>query len=133
MSLLNNSVEQALVGDITPYQGITKAEKHKKEAEAMNQLKETLENSEVGQELVELWQEYEAQATPEAKLVKEFDKMDMLVQAYEYESKYGKTLTRFFTSCQGAFSSAPVVELNQALNAKREAMLAARPASFRIG
>ena len=91
MSLLNNSVEQALVGDITPYQGITKAEKHKKEAEAMNQLKETLENSEVGQELVELWQEYEAQATPEAKLVKEFDKMDMnsrtvLLEAMEQQT-----------------------------------------------
>ena len=33
-----------------------------------------------GQELVALWEEYEAGLTPEAKVVKDLDKFDMILQ-----------------------------------------------------
>ena len=35
-----------------------------------------------------LWDEYEAQQTEEAKLVKEIDLLDMVIQANSYEEKY---------------------------------------------
>jgi putative hydrolase of HD superfamily len=37
------------------------------------------------QEIFSLWEEYEVAATPEALLVKDFDKFEMIMQALEYE------------------------------------------------
>lgn len=36
-------------------------------------------------EIYDLWQEYEDASTPEALLVKDLDKFEMIVQAAEYE------------------------------------------------
>lgn len=36
-------------------------------------------------EIAELWREYEANSSPEAKVVKDFDKLEMILQALEYE------------------------------------------------
>lgn len=41
--------------------------------------------SEQAQEISELWAEYEAASSPEALLVKDFDKFEMIMQALEYE------------------------------------------------
>lgn len=41
--------------------------------------------SEQAQEISGLWEEYEAASTPEALLVKDFDKFEMIMQALEYE------------------------------------------------
>ncbi|KAG6770126.1 hypothetical protein POTOM_025796 [Populus tomentosa] len=37
-------------------------------------------------EMIELWNEYEENSTPEAKIVKDFDKVEMILQALEYEN-----------------------------------------------
>lgn len=49
-------------------------------------------------------QEYESQTSPEARLVKEFDLLDMIVQAHEYEELEGTPgrLQEFFDSASGA-------------------------------
>ena len=54
--------------------------------------------SNVGNEILELWKEYEEGATPEAKLVKDMDKLEMILQALEYEQdgKNEKSLDGFF-------------------------------------
>lgn len=41
--------------------------------------------SEQAQEISGLWEEYEDASTPEALLVKDFDKFEMIMQALEYE------------------------------------------------
>jgi putative hydrolase of HD superfamily len=46
------------------------------------------------QEISSLWEEYEAAATPEALLVKDFDKFEMIVQALEYEQCRCLSLSR---------------------------------------
>jgi len=66
-----------------------------------------------GDELYGLWREYEEGRTPEARLMKQFDKLEMLLQAFEYEqgtlicvlvaaltgvTAQGKDLDEFFTS-----------------------------------
>lgn len=48
-------------------------------------------------------QEYETQSSPEARLVKEFDLLEMILQAYEYEEleKTPGRLQEFFDSTNG--------------------------------
>lgn len=48
-------------------------------------------------------QEYETQTSPEARLVKEFDLLEMILQAYEYEELEGTPgrLQEFFDSTNG--------------------------------
>lgn len=96
MSLVHDLAE-SVVGDITPYDGVSKEEKQKREEDAMNKISQTL-NKEMGELLVNLWKEYEDGITPEAQIVKDLDKYEMLLQAYEYEVKYGEDLGEFFES-----------------------------------
>ena len=69
-------------------------------------------------------QEYEGQSTPEAKLVKDFDRLDMVLQAFEYEKKEGPSsagrLEEFFTSTEGKFSSPFVQSIVQELKLQRQ-------------
>lgn len=81
---LVHDLAEALVGDITPSCGISKEEKHKMEMEAMEKIRNTIGGS-IGQQLYDLWNEYESNETKEAKLVKQFDKFEMIFQAWEYE------------------------------------------------
>lgn len=46
--------------------------------------------------LTELYDEYYASQTPEAKLVRQVDKLEMLLQAYCYEKELGLDLQPFF-------------------------------------
>ncbi|KAF9601821.1 hypothetical protein IFM89_023480 [Coptis chinensis] len=52
-------------------------------------------------EISELWMEYEENSSPEAKVVKDFDKVEMILQALEYENEQGKDLDEFFQSTAG--------------------------------
>lgn len=86
---LVHDLQEALVGDITPepWSGVSKAEKHKLEVDAIERIRVMLHPAPFADELVELWEEYEAAATPEAKLVKDLDKFEMMMQAHEYEQQ----------------------------------------------
>lgn len=50
-------------------------------------------------------QEYETQSSPEARLVKQFDLLEMILQAHEYEELEGTPgrLQEFFDSTNGTF------------------------------
>eukprot|EP00051_Salpingoeca_urceolata_P004580 m.66089 g.66089 ORF g.66089 m.66089 type:complete len:169 (-) comp13711_c0_seq2:202-708(-) len=81
-----HDLAEAIVGDITPHCGVADDEKERREREAMLVFKTWLaETPEAGAEVVDLWEEYEAQATPESHVVKDLDKFEMILQAYEYE------------------------------------------------
>ncbi|CAN6444519.1 unnamed protein product [Victoria cruziana] len=56
-------------------------------------------------EVKELWAEYENNSSLEAKLVKDFDKVEMILQALEYEAEHGKVLDEFFLSTAGKFQT----------------------------
>lgn len=87
----------------------------------MNKIAE-LVPSEVGKELVELWEEYEKGETAEARAVKQMDKFDMMAQAHEYEQKEGKPgrLEEFFNSANTAFSTEPFLSWIEQLKAARK-------------
>ena len=79
---------EAAIGDVIWEQGKkiigSREEKHKDEQQAVeNMFKDNPHFS----EYVELWKDFEAQETAEAKFVKQLDKLEMAIQAYEYEQE----------------------------------------------
>lgn len=101
---LVHDLAECIVGDITPSCGVSKEEKHLKEKEAMDELS-SLVGDEAGKEIYELWEEYENQKTCEAQFVKDVDRFEMILQAFEYENEENRTkeLQEFFDSTNGKF------------------------------
>jgi len=66
-------------------------------------------NPELGQELMDLWIEFEGSETPEAKWMNEVDKFECMIQAHDYELQtYGeKDLDEF----QGPYNAAKVLSV----------------------
>lgn len=95
-----HDLAEAHVGDISPREGIPKAEKIRLETEAMrNFVHDMLHDSPAAQRIESLWMEYEAQETPEARFVKDLDRFEMASQALEYERNHNiQTLQPFFDS-----------------------------------
>ncbi len=95
MSLIHDMAE-SITGDITPDCGISPKEKHGMEKEAFLELFGKLPD---GSKFVDLWLEYEEQKSPEARAVKNIDKLEMAVQAVEYQEEYNdKDLSEFIAS-----------------------------------
>ena len=61
---------------------VTEEEKEQKEEEAVQKISEAL-----GEELLDLWKEYEERETKEAKFVKDMDLIDMCLTALKYEKE----------------------------------------------
>lgn len=51
-------------------------------------------------EYLELFDEYTKQKTKEAKLLRELDKLETAIKAYEYEKETGKDLSEFFVNAK---------------------------------
>lgn len=93
-----HDLAECIVGDITPTCGVSDVDKHALEAKAMDDIGTMLGECSAKDQIQALWREYEAGETPEAKLVKDFDKFEMIVQAHEYEHAQGVELQEFFDS-----------------------------------
>ncbi|XP_010525763.1 PREDICTED: HD domain-containing protein 2 [Tarenaya hassleriana] len=100
-----HDIAEAIVGDITPSDGIAKEEKSRREREALEHMCQLLGGGPRAKEIAELWAEYEENSSPEAKVVKDFDKVEMILQALEYENEQGKDLEEFFQSTAGKFQT----------------------------
>eukprot|EP00275_Glaucocystis_incrassata_P001562 EC123335.1.p1 GENE.EC123335.1~~EC123335.1.p1 ORF type:complete len:192 (+),score=31.90 EC123335.1:74-649(+) len=118
MALVHDLAE-ALVGDITPFCGVSKEEKQRREQEAMNHIRQILRESPIGDEMFSLWTEYEDGTTPEAKFVKDVDKFEMILQASEYEQAQGCDLQQFFDSTEHSFKDPHVRRWVQELRSQR--------------
>ncbi|GIL59649.1 hypothetical protein Vafri_14381 [Volvox africanus] len=104
---LVHDVAEAIVGDITPHCGVSDEDKHQRELAAVRRIKEMLgPDTAAGGEVESLWLEYEAAASKEALLVKDFDKLEMILTAHQYEqAQTGLVLEEFFTSTAGRFKT----------------------------
>jgi putative hydrolase of HD superfamily len=100
-----HDIAEAIVGDITPSDGVSKEEKSRRESAAMDEMCQLLGGGIQAEEMKELWMEYENNSSAEAKLVKDFDKVEMILQALEYETEQGKDLEDFFNSTKGKFQT----------------------------
>jgi putative hydrolases of HD superfamily len=102
-----HDLAECIVGDITPDDNISKADKQRLEEDAMIHISEifhraigvsnhTSIDTDVPNVLMALFHEYEERITPEAIAVKDLDLLDMILQASEYEERYGIDLNEFF-------------------------------------
>ncbi len=73
-----HDVAEVKVGDITPHDNVSAEEKHRLESEAIDSM---------GIDAKDIFDEYEAQITPESQFVRHLDKLDMALQAEIYEAQ----------------------------------------------
>lgn len=81
---LLHDIGEAYVGDITPQDNVDSAEKSARESQAVATILGKLPN---GERLIEDWHEYEDQATPEARFVKQIDRLELAMQASVYKKQ----------------------------------------------
>ena len=93
-----HDLAEAWIGDLTPRDGVPAAEKHAREAEAMRELATSLGRP----DLLQQWLDYEAQVDPEARFVKQLDRLDMALQAHRYRDQLDPT--EFYASAASAIT-----------------------------
>ncbi|MBL6689398.1 MAG: HD domain-containing protein [Pseudomonadales bacterium] len=81
MALLHD-IGEAYVGDITPQNRVNSADKSERELRAVETILGKLPN---GQRLIADWHEYEHQSSPEARFVKQIDRLELAMQATVYK------------------------------------------------
>ncbi|RMZ79227.1 hypothetical protein DV737_g3477, partial [Chaetothyriales sp. CBS 132003] len=88
MALVHDMAE-GLVGDLTPVDGVPKAEKSRREAETMDWVADSLlgnvHGGLAGKDIRAAWQEYEDSKTLESQFVHDVDKIELVLQMVEYE------------------------------------------------
>lgn len=100
---LAHDLAEVRVGDITPHDGVPKAEKHRREAQALRDLLAPLPNA---AELAALWTEYSAGVSPEARFVRACDKLDLALQAHHYAETQGAPTGELLDSALAALDDA---------------------------
>jgi putative hydrolase of HD superfamily len=89
---LIHDVAESLVSDIVPQEdsNITKGDKHDLELRAINIIVDLLKGDypALATEIKEFYEEYAEQRSPSALIVKQLDKLDMIIQAFEYEIRW---------------------------------------------
>ncbi|KAK8398130.1 hypothetical protein O3P69_003809 [Scylla paramamosain] len=98
----------------------TDEDKHQREVAAIESFR-SLVGQKAGTEMYDLFMEYEEQKTKEAKVVKDLDKFDMILQAFEYETDQERpgTLEEFFKSTEGKFTHPKIIKLIEQLYKER--------------
>ena len=87
-----HDIAEVRIGDITPHDGVPADEKVRIETEAMLDLSKGFPQ---GNRMLELYREYEAGETAEARFLKLCDKLDMAFQSYVYQSRTTNDLRNF--------------------------------------
>ncbi|QNP96808.1 HD domain-domain-containing protein [Yarrowia lipolytica] len=122
MALVHDMAE-AIVGDITPFDDMTKAEKSRREHSSIIYMAALVEkyNPVAAKEIVDLWNQYENCSTDEARLVKDIDKFELMLQTYEYEKqhKFAEDLSQFYT-LRGVIKTEEIGKLADELLRKRQ-------------
>lgn len=122
---LVHDLAESIVGDITPHDNVPEAEKHQLEDEAMKKI--TSHIGSAGVLIYNLYKEYEAKETPEAKFVKDLDKFDLIFTAANYEKRDSTPYKcqEYFDSLKGKFDNPFIKKLVLALEEERKKVVSA--------
>lgn len=104
-------------GDITPHNGISIEDKRKVEKRSIVNVFSKLAK---GEKYLELWEEFEMQSSPEAKLVKQVDQLEMVLQASVYEYQGYGSLQEFFDHIKERLSDPQLRKFFQELKLARK-------------
>jgi putative hydrolase of HD superfamily len=98
MALLHD-LGEVYAGDIIPSDGVNEAEKHQREAEGVRKILSRLPE---GEGAIQLWDEFEAGISPEARFVRQVDRLEMGLQAAVYQRQGLIPGDEFFKSARQA-------------------------------
>lgn len=118
-----HDLAEAEAGDITPtsVSGVSKEEKHRLEVEGLARMLANFSAVPTVQARVRrLWEGYEYATTPEGKVVKQLDKLEMVIQAFEYERDQRMRLDAFFDSTRHSFTHPEAAALHREVLRRRE-------------
>lgn len=87
-----HDLPEVRAGDVTPHDGVEPADKAARETEAASQLLADRPD------LLQLWLDYESQADPESRFVRQLDRLDMALQAVRYAREGTPALDEFLES-----------------------------------
>ncbi|MEM7825711.1 MAG: HD domain-containing protein, partial [Candidatus Aenigmatarchaeota archaeon] len=105
MALIHDFCE-VYTGDITPSDKINQKKKARMEEEAIIKIFSGIEK---GKDYVELWKELQDETSEEARIVKQVDCLEMVLQASIYEHQGYKNLQEFFDYCDKKITN-PVIK-----------------------
>jgi len=95
-------------GDLTPADGVSPAAKHAMESKGVRRIASLLSSRD---RIIGLWNEYEAAETPEARFVRQIDKLEMAFQAAAYERMSHCNLNEFKASARDQIQEPELLEL----------------------
>lgn len=113
---LLHDLGEARLGDITPADRIPPEEKHAREAVALSEVVDSLPEAPA---LFDLWREYAQGASPEARAVRQLDKLEMAFQTLEYERRFHRRLDEFWASVRAALTDPLLIDLYTRLELRR--------------
>jgi len=121
---LVHDLAECIVGDITPHCGVSAEEKDRREREALYKITKNIPKQ-IADEVLDLWEEYNKRETAEAKIVKDLDRFEMILQAFEYEKAEQRPgeLEMFYSSTKGKFCSAQVISWVENLYQRRKSFI----------
>ena len=114
--ILLHDLAESKIGDYTPNQ-ISKENKIKIENNAYDEMISTLPES-IKSQYAQIWKEYQKQESPESKIVRQIDKLEMALQAkmYQKEGSSKEAVDSFFKSAEDGITHPKLKEiLNQIL------------------
>ena len=105
MALIHD-LGEVYVGDLTPTDAVDPKKKYATEKQAVLKI---LSGLPAGDTLLENWEEYEAQVTPEAQFVKQVDRLEFALQAAQYEQAGLITATDLLQKVGSQLADAPAL------------------------
>ncbi len=115
MALLHD-LGEIYVGDLTPADGVSPEDKQQRERQSITQVLQKLPQ---GATYVAVWEEYEQGESPEARFIRQLDRLEMALQASVYEHQGLADLSEFFTSVEHVLTDPALREILQELEALR--------------
>lgn len=94
---LIHELGEVYAGDITPADGVSKEEKYRREREAFVRVVTGLPQAE---RFLALWEEFEAGTSPEARFVRQLDRLEMGIQAALLKSEGFAHMDEFIESAR---------------------------------
>lgn len=126
MALLHD-IAEVLVGDIVPTDGVPLNEKRERERNAAVVL---LSRMDPGGELLAVWEEYTRGESEESRLVHDMDKLELALQAREYESAHERDLESFFQYAENRMHLSEIRDVLAEIRRRRHSVPVFRPASL---
>lgn len=105
---LVHDLGEIYAGDIIPSDLVDPAEKRRLEAESVRRV---VENLPEGSESLSLWEEYEQGQTPEARLVRQADRLEMGLQAAVYQLQGYVGMDEFMASARQGLAETAMVRI----------------------